>query len=234
MPTSKEKFKTLKGVFDDFTERNIFKLTSEGHFEGLESPLFIGKEANVFSAKKGDRRIVVKIYRLSTCDFKRMYEYIRSDPRFPAVKRQRRKVIFAWAQREYRNLLKARDAGVRVPTPITSRYNILVMEYIGSDGPAQKLNNAIPENPKAFFNEVISNITKLYKAGLVHADLSPFNILNNAEKPVFIDLSQATLIEDPNAKEYLERDVRNICNFFRKLGVKADQEEIFKKITANH
>jgi RIO kinase 1 len=233
MPTSKEKFKTLKGVFDDFTERNIFKLISEGHFEGLESPLFIGKEANIFSAKKGDRRIVIKIYRLSTCDFKRMYEYIRSDPRFPAVRRQRRKVIFAWAQREYRNLLKARDAGVRVPTPIALLYNILVMEYIGSDGPAQKLNNAIPENPKTFFNEVISNIKKLYKAGLVHADLSPFNILNNAEKPVFIDLSQATLVEDPNAKEYLERDVRNICNFFRKLGLKVDQEEIFKKITAN-
>jgi RIO kinase 1 len=233
MPTSKEKFKTLKGVFDDFTERNIFKLISEGHFDGLESPLFIGKEANIFSAKKGDKRVAIKIYRLSTCDFKRMYEYIRSDPRFPAVRRQRRKVIFAWSQREYRNLLKARDAGVRVPTPIASLYNILVMEYIGSDGPAQKLNNAIPENPKAFFNEVISNIKKLYKAGLVHADLSPFNILNNDEKPVFIDLSQATPIEDPNAKEYLERDVRNICNFFRKLGIKADQEEIFKKITAN-
>lgn len=233
MPTSKEKFKTLKGVFDDFTERNIFKLISEGHFEGIESPLFIGKEANIFSAKKGDKKVAIKIYRLSTCDFKRMYEYIRSDPRFPAVRRQRRKVIFAWSRREYRNLLKARDAGVRVPTPIASLYNILVMEYIGSDGPAQKLNNAIPENPKAFFNEVISNIKKLYKAGLVHADLSPFNILNNDEKPVFIDLSQATPIEDPNAKEYLERDVRNICNFFRKLGIKADPEEIFKKITAN-
>ncbi len=231
MPTSKEKFKTLKNVFDDFTERNIFKLISEGHFEGLESPLFIGKEANIFSAKKGDSQVVVKIYRLSTCDFKRMYEYICSDPRFPAVKRQRRKVIFAWSHREYRNLLKAREAGVRVPTPIASLYNILVMEYIGGDGPAQKLNNAIPKNPKAFFDEIILNIKKLYKAGLVHADLSPFNILNHNEKPVFIDLSQATPVEDPNAKEYLERDVRNICNFFRKLKLNADDKAALKKIT---
>ncbi|MEM4264132.1 MAG: serine protein kinase RIO [Candidatus Woesearchaeota archaeon] len=233
MPASKEKFKTLKNVFDDFTERNIFKLISEGHFDGLESPLFIGKEANIFTAKKGSHTVIVKIYRLSTCDFKRMYKYICSDPRFPAVKRQRRKVIFAWAHREYRNLLKAREAGVRVPTPIASLYNILVMEYIGNSGPAPKLKDALPENPKAFFNEVITNIKKLHKAGLVHADLSPFNILNHEEKPVFIDLSQAIPTEDPNAKEYLQRDIHNICNFFHKLKVKSDPEEIFKKITAN-
>lgn len=228
---TREKFKTLKNVFDSFTERNIFKLISQGQFEGLESPIFTGKEANVFTAKKNNTKVVVKIYRLQTCDFKKMHDYIKYDPRFPNVKKQRRKTIFAWAQREYRNLLKAREAGVRVPTPITCLYNILVMEYIGNEKPAYKLKDKPPKNPDKFFEETVKGMRKLYKAGLVHADLSPFNILNHKEKPVFIDMSQATLIDDPNAAEYLERDINNICTFFRKKGVKAENEEIKKKIT---
>lgn len=227
---TREKFKTLKNVFDAFTERNLFKLISQGYFEGLESPIFIGKEANVFTALKGKKRIVVKIYRLQTCDFKKMYDYIKYDPRFPNIKKQRRKTIFAWAQREYRNLLKAREAGVRVPTPITCLYNILVMEYIGDEEPALKIKDHLPKNKKKFFNETVDGIRKLYKAGLVHADLSPFNILNYKEKPIFIDMSQATPLDDPNSMEYLERDIKNICNFFKKRGVKAESEDIKKKI----
>ena len=77
----------------------------------------------------------------------------------------------------------------------------------------------------------MANMKKLHKAGLVHADLSAFNILNNNEKPVFIDFSQCTTFESSRAKEYLDRDVRNICNFFRKLGLKLDEVKIKKEIT---
>ena len=73
-------------------------------------------------------------------------------------------------------------------------------------------------------------LRKLYKAGLIHADLSQFNILNYKEKPVFIDMSQATPLEDPNAMKYLERDIKNICNFFKKRGVNAKSEDIRQKI----
>ena len=78
-----EKFKTMHNVFDDFTNRTIFKLITEGHFRGLESPISIGKESNVFSALTEDeRRVIIKIYRLETCDFNRMYDYIKDDPRY--------------------------------------------------------------------------------------------------------------------------------------------------------
>jgi len=74
----REDFKTMHNVFDEFTNRNLFKLISQGHFRGLESPISIGKESNVFSAlTKDDRRVMVKIYRLETCDFNRMYDYIK-------------------------------------------------------------------------------------------------------------------------------------------------------------
>ena len=228
----REDFKTMHNVFDDFTNRNLFKLISQGHFRGLESPISIGKESNVFSAlTEDDRRVMVKIYRLETCDFNRMYDYIKSDARFTRIKKSKRHIIFTWVQREYRNLLKAREAGVSVPTPMTFLYNILVLEFIGNeDYLAPMLKDKKPKNPKEFFNKIIENMKKLYKAGLVHADLSGFNILNYNDIPVFIDFSQTTSLEDSRAQEYLERDIRNICIFFRKIGLDANEKKMKEKI----
>jgi len=215
----KEEFKVWGDVFDQFTQRIVFKLISQGHFEGLESPISIGKESNVFSAlKKDGTRVMVKIYRLETADFNRMYDYIKDDPRYLRIKKGKRNVVITWVQREYRNLLKAREANVSVPTPLAFSNNVLVLEFIGDDGMfAPKLKDEIPKNSKNFLAKIISNMKKLYKAGLVHSDLSAFNILNYNESPVFIDFSQCTTLESPRAKEYLERDVKNICNFFKKI-----------------
>lgn len=228
----KEEFKTMHGVFDEFTNRTIYKLISQGHFEGLESPISIGKESNVFSAlKKDDTRVMVKIYRLETCDFNRMYDYIKDDPRFLNIKKGKRNIVFKWVQREYRNLLKARQANVSVPTPLTFSNHVLVLEFIGDNSIiAPKLKDEKPKNPKDFFNKIIDNMKKLYKAGLVHSDLSAFNILNYNEKPVFIDFSQCTTLESSRANEYLERDIRNICNFFKKIGLKVDEAKVKKGI----
>jgi len=225
MPT-KEKFKTMHDVFDEFTSRTIFKLISEGYFDGLESPISIGKEANIFSALGKKGRVMVKIYRLETCDFNRMYDYIKHDPRYVGLKKKRRKIIFSWVQREYRNLLKAREADVNVPTPLTFKNNVLVLEFIGNDEIAPRLKDKAPKDPKDFFKKTVNNIKNMYKAGLVHADLSAFNILNFKENPVFIDFSQCTTLKDPRAEEYLNRDITNICNFFKKLGLKLDKEKI--------
>ena len=230
MGKSDERYKTLKGVFDLFTEKNLFKLITQGHIEGLHSPLSIGKEANVFTARKDDETRVVKIYRLQTCDFNRMYDYIKADPRYSDLKNARRDILFAWAHREYRNLLKAREAEVRVPTPYAVLFNILVMEFIGDDMAAQRLKDDKPEDPEAFFKEIVVQMRKLYKAGLVHGDLSGFNILNYHQKPVLIDMSQATPLDNANAQSYLKRDVHNVCTLFAKWGVKADEETVLKKI----
>lgn len=228
----KEEFKTWGDVFDQFTQRTVYKLITQGHFEGLESPISIGKESNVFSAlKKDGSRVMVKIYRLETCDFNRMYDYIKSDPRYLRIKKGKRNIVFTWVQREYRNILKAREANVRVPTPLTFSKHVLVLEFIGDDALiAPKLKDKIPRNPKDFLERVIANMKKLHKAGLVHADLSAFNILNFNEKPVFIDFSQCTTLNSSRTEEYLERDIRNVCNFFRKLGLKLDEKKVKKQI----
>jgi RIO kinase 1 len=226
----KEKFKTLHNVFDNFTNRVLFKLISQGHFSGVESPISVGKESNIFSAHKDDDRVIIKIYRLEVCDFGKMYDYIKYDPRYTGLKNKRREVILAWAQREYRNLFKIREIGVRVPKPITFKSNVLVIEFIGDTDPAPKLKDLIPKEKKEFFDKIIDNIKKMYKAGYVHADLSEFNILNHNEIPVFIDFSQCTPLDNPNAMDYLKRDILNICRFFKKHGLKIDVDEVIKKV----
>jgi len=233
--TAKEKFKTYEGVFDNFTLRTLFKLSTQGYFDDIEtmSPVSIGKESNVFSAKKGNGKVIIKIYRLETCDFNRLFDYIKYDPRYTGLKRQRRKVIFSWVQREYRNLLKARDAKLKVPTPHAFLNNVLIEEFIGKKQVAPKLKDGIPKNLKKFFDNTVSQLTKLYNAGLVHADLSHFNILNFEENPVLIDFSTCTPVETPRAEEYLKRDIKNLCNFFAKYGLKTDKEKTVDKITSH-
>jgi len=224
--------KTFKDVFDNFTNVTILKLISKGHLDGLESPISIGKEANIFSAMAQGERVMAKIYRINVVDFNKLFEYLRADPRYPGLDRNRRKVVILWAKREYRNLLKAREAGVRVPMARAVLNNVLVMEFIGDEGEAApKVKDLIPKNPKEFFDKVIVGMQKLHKAGLVHTDLSQFNILNYNEEPVFIDMSQATTLENQNAQEYLDRDIKNICTFFRKLGLDIDDKKVKQQIT---
>ena len=225
-----ERFKTARGVFDEFTNRNLFELESRGVFDTLVSPFEVGKESNVFIAKKGKQHLIVKIYRVQNCDFKRMYDYIRKDVRYEYLKKHRRDIIFAWVQREYKNLFRAQQAHVAVPQPLAWKYNLLVESMIGEEMPAPTLKDALPANPLEFFKLVVEEMKKLYKGGLIHGDLSSFNILNHNEKPYLIDFSQATLVKTPNAEELLERDVNNILKFFAKLGVKADKDETIQKI----
>ena len=227
----RERFKTLENVFDEFTLRNLFTLSSKGHFnEETLSPLSIGKEANVFTAERDDEIVVVKIYRLETSNFKKMFEYIKQDPRYVSLVKRRREIIFDWTQREYRNLLLARKAQVRAPLPLTFMKNILVMSLVGDGSPANKIKDDLPKNPLVFFKDVVSNLKKMHRLGFVHGDLSKFNILNWNEKPVFIDFSQATLIKVPNAREMLVRDVHNITEFFKQFNLDVDEKLVLREI----
>jgi len=229
---NREDFKTYGNVFDNFTNRLLFKLSSQGYFDELETIVAPGKEANVFIAKKGDGYVIVKIYRLESCNFNKMYTYIRQDKRYLSMPKSRRKTIFSWVQREYRNLLKAREK-IRVPTPIAHKDHVLVMELIGhGDKVSPMLKDAYPDNPKKFFEELVEIMRTLWQdVGLVHGDLSEFNVLNHEEKPIVIDFSQTTLKESQDALNLLERDVKNLCHFFTKLGVDCDEKEVLERVT---
>jgi len=235
---SPAKFKTWGNVFDNFTITTIQKIMDKRVIDGLFSPLKIGKESNVFIGRKEGKNIIVKIYRLEVCDFHKMYDYIKYDPRFARIAKRKRQIIFSWAQREFRNLHLARDAGLRVPSPYFVSNNVLIEEFIGDKkmdmhGEALPLKDAYPKDPTDFYKQTKKMVKKLLKANLVHADLSAFNILNHKEKPVFIDFSQATPLENPRAREYYLKDSKNLIRFFSKLGVDCSLDE-FKKIWNDH
>ncbi|USN45647.1 MAG: serine protein kinase RIO [Candidatus Woesearchaeota archaeon] len=210
----REAWKTYNNVFDQFTITNLERMQDRGFFDELESSIALGKEANIFIARKGSDQIIIKIYRLENVNFNQMTTYLRQDPRYERIGGDKRKIVFAWTQREYRNLLIARET-IRVPTPIFFFSNIILMEMIGE--PAPKVKDQIPKDPAAFEKEIYANMDKLWKGGLVHGDLSSFNILNFDEKPVFIDFSQSTVTQNAQAKSLFERDKKNIADFFVKI-----------------
>ena len=226
-----ERFKTYKNVFDTHSERALFKLASQGHFDELVSPITLGKEANIFTAwnNREKKTVIVKIYRLENCDFNRLYDYIKFDPRFSALKKQPRKIIFMWCKREFRNLMIAREAGIRCPTPRTFLDNILVMEFIGDEYASPKVKDQIPKDIDKFYKKTIDYLFKLIDAGLVHGDLSEYNILNYKDTPVFIDFSQATPVKSINAIQLAERDVNNLNRFFKKHGAAIIDNDVLKK-----
>lgn len=226
--TYQERFKTAKGVFDAFTNRTLFDLQTKGDLDELVSPLKVGKESNVFIGTREGKRVIVKIYRIQNADFKRMWDYIKQDPRYDFLKNNRRMIILNWVQREYKNLIKAYKAGVHVPEVYAWKHNVIIMEMIGDVAPP--LKDAYPENPEEFFDLIVDQMQTLYSGGLIHGDLSSFNILNDEEKPVLIDFSQGTVVKTPNCEELLVRDVKNVCRFFAKLGLEKNEAEIMEKI----
>jgi RIO kinase 1 len=233
-----DEFKVVEGVIDPPTLKSLYKLLNRGTLKAVHGAISTGKEANVYRGEDADgKSVAVKIYRMSTAETDFMLEYIVGDPRFRRVKRRSRVLIPLWALKEYKNLQRYFDAGVPVPKPIAIERNVLVMEFIGdseSAVPAPLMKNVEVPNPVKTFNQIIRIIELGYaSAGLVHADLSEYNILWT-DRPIFIDVSQAVLKTHENASRYLYRDIQNISNFFSKLGVEPeDPKEITKHILAS-
>src|SRR3989338_4105066 len=91
------------------------------------------------------------IYRTSA-NFKKMYEYMKPDTRFSGMKGTKLSIIYTWAKKEYRNLLRAREKDVHVPMTYAVHKNILVMEYFD----AQLLLHKAPKKPQEFYERLIS------------------------------------------------------------------------------
>jgi len=225
----KEREKIEDYVFDRETTMALGRMIKKDYFYKLDYPIASGKEAFVFRASGPKGFVAVKIYKIETAAFHEMRKYIEFDPHLKKLVMNRKKLLFAWASKEFRNLQAIDAMGIRVPKPIAHVKNILVMEFIGEEGlPYPMLKDARfaePDMAREFYDLIIYYAQKMFANGLVHADLSEYNVLATHEGPVLIDVGQA-LAGHPQARRFLETDVTNVVRFFNsKYGLGIDAEK---------
>lgn len=225
-----EEFKVERKVFDKRTLFAIYKLMNKRILKSVESIVKEGKESIVCVGKDFENNLVaIKIYRTLHCDFKKMWKYLVSDPRFKRIKKDRFAIVINWAKREYKNLKKAKEKNVNCPKPLAVYENILVMEFIGNGfTPAPRLIDIKFDNAEKIYQQIIQEMEKLASAKIIHSDLSPYNILLK-DRVYLIDFSQAVTTAHPLALDFLERDCKNINEHFEKFGVKID-EKLFERL----
>jgi RIO kinase 1 len=226
--------KTADEVFDRSTLLTVEKLISDRIIDYIDFPISTGKEGNIFLARTPkEKPLVLKIYRISTATFKHMSQYLLGDPRFVSIHKSRRDIIYAWTSKEYKNLEILQKLSIPSPKPIKKINNILVMEYIGDTSkPAPLLKDIQMVDPKKIYDKIIQYMKKMYrKAGLIHSDLSPFNILIFDNKPYIIDLAQGVLRDHPRSDDFLRRDIHTIITYFKKFKIDADEHNVYQLIT---
>ena len=228
-----DKNKVLEAVFDKSTVMLLSRLINNGIISYVNGAVGAGKESQMYWAvDPSGQDIAVKIYLVTTSNFKKRYPYLIGDPRFTKIKRGTRSLVELWAKKEFRNLSKSFNSGIPCPEPINVIKNILLMKFVGTNGvPSPTLVES--EVDYADYEKAIGIISDLYqKAELVHADLSEYNIFKTGNGLVVFDFGSAVDIRHPKTKEFLERDISNITRFFVKRGLTVDNPiDVFERVT---
>jgi RIO kinase 1 len=182
-------------------------------------PIGSGKEANVYACRDGNELIAVKAYRL----------YGTSHRGGRPVKQNS---MGALAAEELELLTHAYRGGARVPRPVRRVENMFSMQYLGgAEGPAPRLVDTDIDEPQEFRDELLRSVAKLADAGVVHSDLSPFNILVYEGQPWAIDLGQCYRVDRlgmspwirlTEAKTALERGLKTFDRYFRRYGLRVE------------
>ncbi|ONM22961.1 Serine/threonine-protein kinase Rio1 [Zea mays] len=150
--TEKADRATVEQAIDPRTRMVLFKMLNRGVFNNINGCISTGKEANVYHATKTDgQELAIKVYKTSVLVFKDRDRYVQGDYRFRHgyCKHNPRKMVKTWAEKEMRNLLRVRAAGIRCPAPLLLRLHVLVMEFIGKGGwAAPRLKDAVLSDDK--------------------------------------------------------------------------------------
>ncbi len=222
-----KKGKTINEVLDKRTVMTLYKMITDHIIAYVNGSVSAGKESVVFwGVDEQDASVALKIYLVSTSNFKKREPYILGDPRFLHLKKGTKNIVYLWAKKEFRNLSQCYTAGIPVPQPLYVTNNVLTMDFVGQNGVPDKslLNSEVDEDD---YRQAISIMKDLYqKAKLVHADYSEYNIFKTANGLVVFDLGSAVDLRHPNASEFLKRDIYNINRFFNKRGISVEDPKI--------
>lgn len=225
----------------------LLPLVEDGLIDEVLTQLMSGKEASVYIVRSGDNIQCAKVYKeIEQRSFKQAVAYregrkVKNSRRARAMEKgskfgrdEQEKV---WQSAEIDALYKLSEAGVRVPTPYGCFDGVLLMELVTDDegSVAPRLNDVTLTKEQAIRDHdlMIQYVTRMLCAGIVHGDLSEFNVLVDHLGPVIIDLPQAVdASANNNAKWMLERDVNNMTTYYGQYAPELLSSEYAKEMWA--
>lgn len=221
---------TTNLVLDDRVRKLIFKLIEKGVLLSVDSVINTGKEANVFLCDSKVGSVALKIYSTSILSFRNRIEYVEGEHRFETVSRSQksnsRRMVKLWAEKEFRNLIRTQQlCSICIPKPLFISNTMIGLEFIGYNyAPAPRLKDVVSDLSQTrivkLYWSIMRAIRTLYiGAGLIHGDLSEYNLLYLNKKLYLIDMGQSIHVTHPNALQFLQIDIININFFFARQGI---------------
>ena len=236
-------------VMDEAAELTILGMVNQGVIGELHGIVSAGKEANVYHAFAGEgetedgKRFIPEGWECALKVFKAVNEFKNRSiyllpnlaAEFDRAKQHPRACIKMWAQRELKNLQVLQREGVRCPGPIGLFGDaVLLMQFLGVDGvPAPTLHEIDDRELSTrrwsnLYKECVLLTHRMFNCcGLVHGDLSEYNILFWEGKPWFIDVAQAVSVLHKDATDFLLRDCITLTAFFDKKGIQTLPANVF-------
>ena len=211
------------------TPSRIEPLVTDGLVDRVLRQLMSGKEAMVYVVQCGDEVRCAKVYKeANKRSFRQAVDYTegrktKNSRKARAMEKGsrygRQEQEAAWQHAEVAALYRLAAAGVRVPTPYNFHEGVLLMELVADENgePAPRLNDVVlsEEIARQYHAVLIRQVVRMLCAGIVHGDLSEYNVLVDSDGPVIIDLPQAIdAAANQNASRMLERDVDNLATYF--------------------
>ena len=240
-PTKRERFedrrkdrdqrKLVDEFFDHPTLLAVQRLINRAVIQTLDYPVSTGKEGGVFRATGPQGFLAVKIRRIGNTAFRRLPPHVVELLRRESSARNFAGLMAGWTRREHTLLGILTAAEVRAPRPVAHWRNVLVMSFVGSpEGiAAPRLIDAPMPSPRAVYAALIVQIHRMVnRAGLVHGDLSPYNVLLHEGLPVIIDIAQAVPSTHPEAGRLMARDAANFARFFRHAGLEVTSADFLQ------
>jgi RIO kinase 1 len=207
------------------TPPGLQALIDDGIIDAVLRPLKSGKEAAVYVVQRGDEVLCAKVYKdMAQRSFQARVQYqegrkVRGSRAMRAMgkatKFGRKEQETAWKNTEVDALYTLHDAGVRVPKPHGYFHGVLLMELVtdGEGYSAARLGEVVLEAEQArwYHTELVRDVVRMLSLGLIHGDLSEYNVLVTGQGPVIIDFPQVVSAAGNNAaRDMLLRDVHNI------------------------
>jgi RIO kinase 1 len=227
--------------------KRIEPLVEDGLIDKVIRELMSGKEAKVYVVQCGTDIRCAKVYKeANQRNFHQAADYtegrrVKNSRQARAMAKGsrygRKEQEAAWQNAEVDALYKLAAAGVRVPHPFGFYEGVLLMQMVKDENgePAPRLNDIklSPEQAREFHAMLIRQVVLMLCAGIVHGDLSEFNILVDEKGPVIIDLPQAIdAAANNNASRMLERDVDNLAQYFGQFAPELSSTQYGKEIWA--